>query len=120
MKLKYAVVFEQTSNNWGAYAPDVPGCGSVGDTWEEMLERIQEALTFHIEGILEDGDPLPEPKMSIDEAIAHHDEALRDDVLSVCGFDDPSPTLTARFEPVEIEVRVPATTHGVREPAQAG
>ena len=48
MKLKYVVVFERTANNWCAYAPDVPGCVSAGSSWEEMLEMIDEALTFHI------------------------------------------------------------------------
>ena len=37
MKLTYAVVIEQTPNNYGAYAPDVPGCVSTGKTWDEML-----------------------------------------------------------------------------------
>ena len=76
MKLTYAVVFEQTPNNYCAYAPDVPGCVSTGKTWDEMQAMIQEALTFHIEFLLEDGDPLPAPKMSIDEAIAYHSAVL--------------------------------------------
>ena len=63
MKLKYAVVFEQTPNNYAAYAPDVPGCISTGKTWDEMQEMIREALTFHIEFLIEEGDPVPEPKM---------------------------------------------------------
>ena len=108
MKLTYAVVFEKTPNNWCAYAPDVPGCGSAGDTWEEMLEMIREALTGHIELTLEYGDPLPEPKMSIDEAIAHHIEAITDDTMeSYLEFDDDTPSLSTRLEFVEIEVQVP-------------
>ena len=59
---------KQTPNNYAAYAPDVPGCVSTGKTWDEMQAMIREALTFHIEFLLEDGDPLPAPKMSIDEA----------------------------------------------------
>ena len=45
MKQKYAVVFERSPNNYGAYVPDLPGCVSVGDTWEEMQEMIKEAIT---------------------------------------------------------------------------
>ena len=41
MKLTYAVVIVQNPNNYGAYAPDVPGCVSVGDTWEEMQAMIR-------------------------------------------------------------------------------
>ena len=108
MKLTYVVVFEKAPNNWAAYAPDVLGCVSVGDTWDEMLEMIQEALTGHIELTLEYGDPLPEPKMSIDEAIAYHVEAMSDDAMEPWreSYDFP-PTVATRFEFVEIEVCVP-------------
>ena len=108
MKLTYAVVFEQTPNNYCAYVPDVPGCVSVGDTWDEMQAMIREALTFHIEAMLEDGDPLPEPKMSIKEAIACHNEPIPEDVLeSYAEYGDDTPTLSTRFEFVEVEVPAP-------------
>ena len=69
---------------------------------------IREALTFHIEAMLEDGDPLPEPKMSIDDAIAYHSEPVPVDVLSsYLEFGEPAPTLSTRFELVEIEVPAP-------------
>ena len=103
MKLTYAVVIEQTPNNYGAYAPDVPGCISTADTPDEMLAKIREALTFHIEALIEDGDPVPEPKMSIGDAIAYHCEPIPKDVLdSYLEFGEPAPTLSARFELVEI------------------
>ena len=106
MKLTYAVVIEQTQNNYGAYAPDVPGCISTGKTWDEMLAMIREALAFHIEAMLEDGDPLPEPKMSIDDAIAYHSEAhpRRREDSYLAEFGEPAPTISTRFELVEIEV----------------
>ena len=108
MKLRYAVVFEQTPNNYAAYVPDVPGCVSTGKTWDEMLAMIREALAFHIEAILEDGEPHPEPRMSIDEAIAYHSEPVAEDVLdSYREFGEPAPTISTRFESVEIEVPVP-------------
>ena len=49
MRLRYAVVFEQTPNNFGAYVPDVPGCISTGKTWDEMQAMIREAIACHIE-----------------------------------------------------------------------
>lgn len=108
MKLRYAVVFEQTPNNYGAYVPDVPGCISTGKTWDEMQAMIREALTFHIEELLEQGEPLPEPKMSIDEAIAHHNEPIPGEVLSsYAEFGNPQPSLSTTFQIVEIEVAVP-------------
>ena len=105
MKLTYAVVFEQTPNNYGAYVPDVPGCISTGKTWDEMLAMIREALVFHLEAMLVDGEPLPEPKMSIDDAIAYHSEPVPEDVLSsYLEFGEPAATISTRFELVEIEV----------------
>ena len=105
MKLTYAVVIEQTPNNYSAYVPDVPGCVSTGDTWDEMLAMIREALAFHLEAILEDGEPLPDPKMSIDDAIAYHSEPIPQDVLdSYLEFGEAARTISTRFELVEIEV----------------
>ena len=60
MKRTYLVVVEKGDTSYGAYAPDVPGCGAVGDTIEEVLKLIKEALEFHLEGNVEDGDPVPE------------------------------------------------------------
>ena len=59
MKLKYAVVYERTPNNYSAYSPDLPGCISTGETWEEIQENMREAITFHIESLMEYGDPVP-------------------------------------------------------------
>ncbi len=120
MKLTYAVAFEQDANGWGACVPDVPGCVSVGDTWEEMLEMIDEALTFHIEGLLEDSDPLPEPKSSIDEAIAYYIELTSGDTMDSYSesYDFP-PTVAARFEFVEIEVPDPESAQSSDAPRSA-
>ena len=110
MKLTYAVVFEQTPNNYCAYVPDVPGCVSAGDTWDETQTMIREALALHIEDLLEQGEPLPEPGMSIDEAIAHHNEPIPEDIRrSYTEYGDDAPTLSTRFELVEVEVPAPQT-----------
>ena len=114
MKLTYAIVFEQTPNNYCAYVPDVPGCVSTGGTWDEMQAMIREALAFHIGGLLEGGEPLPEPKLSIDEAIAYHNEPTPEDALrSFAEYGDDTPILSTRFELVEVEVPAP-------QAAQAG
>lgn len=59
--MKFIVVYEQSPNNWGAYVPDVPGCIATAKTREETEKLIKEAIEFHLEGILEDGDPMPQP-----------------------------------------------------------
>ena len=64
--MRYAVVVEQGESSFGAYAPDLPGCAAVGETREEVLQLIREAIEFHIEGLREDGQPVPEPSSSIE------------------------------------------------------
>ncbi len=58
---EYAVIFEKGPNGWGAYAPDLPGLGAAGDTFEEVEELIREGIIFHIECLKENGDVVPEP-----------------------------------------------------------
>ena len=57
----YAVVIEKTGTGFGAYVPDLPGCVSTGRTIEETERNIREAIEFHLDGMREDGDPIPEP-----------------------------------------------------------
>ena len=59
--MQYLVIISKCPNNYAAGSPDVLGCVSVGDTLEEMKANIREALEFHFEGMLEDGETLPEP-----------------------------------------------------------
>lgn len=58
---EYAVIFEKTSTGWSAYAPDLPGLGVAGPTYEATEELIREGIAFHIEGLLRDGETVPEP-----------------------------------------------------------
>ncbi len=59
--MKYAVVIEKGADSYAAYVPDLPGCIAVGDTFEEVERLIREAIALHIQGIREDGLPVPEP-----------------------------------------------------------
>jgi predicted RNA binding protein YcfA (HicA-like mRNA interferase family)/predicted RNase H-like HicB family nuclease len=58
---RYAVVIEKTGTGFGAYVPDLPGCVSTGRTVEETERNIREAIEFHLDGMREDGSPIPEP-----------------------------------------------------------
>jgi predicted RNase H-like HicB family nuclease len=58
---EYAVIFEKTSTGWSAYAPDLPGLGVAGPTYEATEQLIREGIAFHIEGLQRDGEPVPEP-----------------------------------------------------------
>jgi predicted RNase H-like HicB family nuclease len=64
--MRYAVIIEEGENSFGAYVPDLPGCVAVGETRAEVLKLIEEAIEFHIEGLQEDGQPIPEPSSSIE------------------------------------------------------
>ena len=108
MKLTYAVVYEQTPNNYCAYAPDVPGCVSTGKTWKKMQEMIREALTFHIEFMVENGESVPEPRMSLEEAMVFHSQLSSEPDPEFDSFDD-TPSLSTTFAMVEIEVAIPST-----------
>ena len=64
--MKYAVVVEEGESSFGAHVPDLPGCIAVGGTKAEVLDLIQEAIEFHMEGLREDGQPIPEPSSSVE------------------------------------------------------
>ena len=57
----YAAVFEKTSTGWSAYCPDLPGLGVAGFSYEATEQLLREGIAFHIEGMIADGDPIPEP-----------------------------------------------------------
>ena len=59
--MKYMVVIEKGGTSYGAHVPDLPGCMAVGQSREEVLKLIREAIEFHIEGIRKAGDPVPMP-----------------------------------------------------------
>ncbi len=61
---KYLVVFEKANSNYSAYSPDLPGCIATGSTRKEAEKNIREAISLHIEGLKEDGLPIPEPASS--------------------------------------------------------
>ena len=58
---RYLVIFEKAGDNYSAYSPDIPGCIATGSTRNEVENNIREAISFHIEGLVKDGLPLPEP-----------------------------------------------------------
>ena len=57
---EYVVIYEQSADGgWGAYVPDLPGLGVVGETLAEAETLIAEGIAFHVEGLVEDGLPIP-------------------------------------------------------------
>ena len=66
--MKYAVVFEQGPSSVGATVPDLPGCVAVSDNLEAVERMIRDAIQFHIEGLKEDGLPIP-PALTLCEYV---------------------------------------------------
>lgn len=62
--MQYLVVIERGEASFGAYVPDLPGCIAAGASEAEVRELIREAIELHIEGLREEGQPVPPPSSS--------------------------------------------------------
>lgn len=63
--MRYAIVIENAGGNYSAYVPDLPGCVATGHTVQETEQAIREAIELHLEGLREDGDPIPPPSSQV-------------------------------------------------------
>jgi len=63
---EYVVILEQGETSFGAYVPDLPGCVAVGETRDEAMDLIREAIELHIESLKENGEPVPAPHSSVE------------------------------------------------------
>jgi predicted RNase H-like HicB family nuclease len=64
--MRYAIVIEKAEANYSAYVPDLPGCIATGATVEEVESEIREAIIFHLDGLREDGLPVPPGESTVD------------------------------------------------------
>ena len=62
---KYAVVIERGNHKFSAYVPDLPGCVTTGGSVEETERNMREAIELHLEGLYEEGEPIPEPHTAV-------------------------------------------------------
>ncbi len=119
--MKYVAVIERCPNNYSAYVPELPGCIAAADARDETIELIREGIGYHIEFMVEDGDPVPEPRMSLTEAMV--------DYLSTGdGYSDPETGVYEKYDyedtevtfvMVEVEVDLPLAK-AAAEPAGVG
>ena len=58
---RFLVVIEKADGNYSAYSPDLPGCVATGSTREDVEQNMYEAIEMHVNGLLEDKQPIPEP-----------------------------------------------------------
>ena len=64
--MSYAIIIEQAETNYSAYVPDLPRCIATGATLEEIEQNIREAIEFHLDGLREDGLPIPVPSTVVE------------------------------------------------------
>lgn len=64
--MRYAIVIEKAPGNYSAYVPDLPGCVATGATVAEVEAEIRDAIVFHLEGLREDGLPVPSPDSQVE------------------------------------------------------
>jgi predicted RNase H-like HicB family nuclease len=65
--MEYVVILEEGPTSIGAYVPDLPGCVSVGETREEAIRLIREAIELHIESLRDNGEPVPVPHSFVEK-----------------------------------------------------
>ena len=64
--MRYAIVIEHAESNYSAYVPDLPGCVTTGQSVAEVERNIREAIEFHLDGLREDGLPIPNPSAVVE------------------------------------------------------
>jgi predicted RNase H-like HicB family nuclease len=65
--MEYVVIVEQGDTSFGAWVPDLPGCVAVGETRDEAIDLIREAIEMHIESLRENGEPVPPPHSFVEK-----------------------------------------------------
>jgi predicted RNase H-like HicB family nuclease len=63
---RYAIVIEKAASNYAGYVPDLPGCIATGDTVQDTETLLKEAIELHLDGMREDGGPIPEPSSVVE------------------------------------------------------
>jgi predicted RNase H-like HicB family nuclease len=76
MTREYLVVYEKGANNWSAFSPDLPGCGSLGDALEDTRANMREAVELYLTETVKAGEVIPEATattVNIDEFDPDHE-----------------------------------------------
>ncbi len=88
MKAKFLVILEKGGDNFSAYSPDLPGCIATGSSVDQTLAEMRNAIEFHLEGMIENGEKLPVPR-TLSSYIKETDEIAPDDILTSIEADIP-------------------------------
>jgi len=67
---RYLIIIEgDTETNYSAYSPDIPGVAATGSTRQECEQEMRDAIAFHLEGLVQDGEAVPEPHCAASYAV---------------------------------------------------
>jgi predicted RNase H-like HicB family nuclease len=94
--LNYLLIIEKGVNNYSAYSPDVSGCAATGKSVEETLENMREALEFHFEGMVENGEEISAPR-SLNYYIEKTDEISSEEILAHVEIEIPEPAFAYKY-----------------------
>ena len=86
--MKYLVIIEKGENNYSAYSPDVLGCVATGKTIELTLRNMKDALSFHLEDVIENGESIPLPK-SLNYYLENTNEISDDEIITHINIEIP-------------------------------
>ena len=64
--MRFAILIEPTATGYSGHVPDLPGCVAAGETREETVQLLREAIEFHIEGMRLHGEIIPQPTSTCD------------------------------------------------------
>ena len=86
--MKYLVIIEKGENNYSAYSPDVLGCVATGKTIELALRNMKDALSFHLEDVIENGESIHLPK-SLNYYLENTNEISDDEIITHINIEIP-------------------------------
>jgi predicted RNase H-like HicB family nuclease len=87
----YLILIGKTDTGYSAHCPDVLGCAATGQTIEEVIKNMKEALEFHFEGMVEDGEPIPQPGGVQSYQNVLNDPELEGYVMAHVSIESPQP-----------------------------
>jgi predicted RNase H-like HicB family nuclease len=67
--MEYVVIVEQGDTSFGAWVPDLPGCVAVGETRDEAIDLIREAIEMHIDSLRENGEAVPPSRSFVERVV---------------------------------------------------
>ena len=92
VRKRYLIVIESGDRNYSAFSPDIPGCIATGRSIDETIANMKTALEFHLEGMVENGEEVPQPS-PLSYYVEKADEVTGEDIIAHIILNTPQPAL---------------------------